>query len=402
VRRTVEENNKRRKDKIKETTKKTKLQAISQSVKNINLDKKKILILVACLVVVVVIIIANNYTSLGIIFNKNITSEDAIQIELQTTIEKIIPYGNKILIYSKGKIDIYDNYGKNIETIELQDTADADISTAGKYIQVIDKDKNIVYVYKSEYEIARIKVDGKIYSGNINENGMSVIEYSSNGNKMALGIYDKAGNMEYNIRPSNNIIGKYVLANNSKYLAYTDVDISGISAYTNVNLIDLSHVKEDESNSNVIYTLDNSLAYDIYFDGRNVITRYEEGYLMYNTSSKKVNEIKTSDGQVVNVGDYSNRFAYTKLNSAGNYLLTIGKIGREKVKTVELNDAPKYFEYENGIVYVCYSKNIEAYNNSGVNIKNYTSDMVITKPVIFNNGRSVAMAVSNKLIMFTI
>ena len=67
-----------------------------------------------------------------------------------------------------------------------------------------------------------------------------------------------------------------------------------------------------------------------------------------------------------------------------------------------LSDAPKYFEYENGIAYVCYSKKVEAYNNSGVKIKTFDSDMVITEPIIFNEGRSFAMTISNKLILFTI
>lgn len=402
MRRTIQENNKRRKEKIKNEKVKFNLDNVKQKIRSIKLDKKKIVILVVCFITIIGIIVVNNYTALGIVINKNIDSQDAVQVELQTSIEQILPFENEILVYSKGKIEIYNNYGKNTTTILLEDTIDADISTAGEYIQVLNKDKNMVYVYKNKYEVARIKLDGKIYSGTINSNGTSVIEYASNGNKITLGIYDNSGNVKYNIRPSNNIIGKYVLSDNSKYLAYTDVDISGISAYTNVNLIDLFNIKENESNANTIYTLDNSLAYDIYWDGRDVITRFDNNYVEYSTSNKKVNSVKISQGQVVNVGDYAKRFAYTELDSNGNYLLVLRKMSSDKVKTVGLNDVPKYFEYENGVVYVCYSKKIEVYNNSGVNIKNYNSDMVITKPVIFNGGRSVAMAISNKLMMFTI
>ena len=74
----------------------------------------------------------------------------------------------------------------------------------------------------------------------------------------------------------------------------------------------------------------------------------------------------------------------------------------EKEKTVKLKNVPKYFLYEDGVIYVCYQKSIEAYNRFGVKVKSYNSDIIITKPVIFNSGRSVAMTISNKLIMFTI
>ena len=402
MRRNVQENTKRRKEKTKKQKIKFDISNVTQKLKNIKLDKKQVITFLIFIIILIGIIIVNNYTALGIVINKEIDTEDAVQIELQTTIDKVLPFANGILVYSNGNIAIYNNYGRNTETIALEDTVDAHISTAGEYIQVINKDKSIVYVYKNKYEVARIKLDGRIYSGTINSKGTSVIEYSSNGSKTALGIYDNSGNIKYNIKPSNNIIGKYILSDNSKYLAYTDVDISGISAYTNVNLIDLTNIKDNESNTNIIYTLDNALAYDIYWDGRDVITRFDNAYVVYNTSSKKVNEVKISEGQLVNIGDYEKKFAYTELDSNGNYLLALRKMFSDKIKTVDLSDVPKYFEYENGIVYVCYSKRIEAYNNSGVNIKKYNSDMVITKPVVFNNGRSIAMAISNKLIMFTI
>lgn len=402
MRRVVKEENKRRKEKVKKEKTKSRFEKLNEKIKNIKLDKKKIKIFIIAMIVLVLLIIINNYTALGIVINKNIDIKDAVEVQLQTTIEQILPFENEILVYSKGKISIYNNYGKNTSVIELEDVVDVDIATAGKYIQVINKDKNIVYVYKNKYEVARIKVDGKIHTGNINSDGTSVIEYSSNGSKLTLGIYDNSGDIKYNIRPNKNIIGKYVLSENSKYLAYTDVDVSGISAYTNVNIIDLANVNENESGAKVVYTLDNSLAYDIYWDGRDVITRFDEVYAVYNVSSERVNITEISDGQVVNIGDCDKKYAYTELDINGNYILAVRNMSADKIKTVELNGVPKYFAYENGIIYVCYSKKIEAYNNSCMNIKNYSSDIVITEPVIFNDGRSLAMAISNKLIMFTI
>ena len=401
MRRTVKEDNKRRKETVKKETTKARFEKLKENVKNIKLDKKKIKMIAIVVAVAVLLIIINNYTALGIVINKNIDSKDATEVQLQTPIKQILPFGNEVLVYSKGKIDIYNRYGKNIAEIELEDVVDVDIATAGNYIQVINKDKNMVCIYKNKYEVSRIKVDGKIRKGNINRDGTSVIEYYSN-NKLALGIYDNSGNAKYNIRPNKNIIGQYVLSDDSKYLAYTDVDVSGISAYANVNIIDLSNIKEDETSAKVVHASDNSLAYDIYWDGKDIITRFDEYYAIYNVYSEELDIIEINDGQVVNIGDYDKKYACIELNNDGKYLLSIRKMMSEKTKTVGLNDIPKYFEYANGIAYVCYSKKIEVYNSSCVNIKNYSSDIVITEPIIFNDGRSLAMAISNKLIMFTI
>ena len=124
--------------------------------------------------------------------------------------------------------------------------------------------------------------------------------------------------------------------------------------------------------------------------------------MLYNASSNKKEIVKISDGQVVNIGDYNKRYAYTELDETGKYILTIRKMTSDSFKTIKIDSTPKYFEYENGIVYVCYGKKIEAYNNFGMKLKNYDSDMVITEPIIFNRGKSLAMGISNKLIMFTI
>jgi len=400
VRKAVEQKNKRR----KETTNKVKVKSKIKEKKKIeiNLTKQQRIAVIVGIIIVVLIIVVNNYTSLGLVLNKNIDSNDVVRVELQTSNNDVIAYGDKILAYNNGVITIYNSYGKKTGEIVLEDTVEADIHTSGKYIQVINKDKDVAYVYKNEYEVARIKVEGEIYSASINEEGTSVIEYSSSGNKTELGVYNNSGNKKYNIKLSNNIIGKYVLSDNSRYLAYVNVNVSGISAQTNINVIDLSNIKEDDTNNKTVHTEDNSLAYDLYWTGNEIVARFDESYVIYNVSSQNTQTVQISDGQIANVGDYNKRCAYTQLNEAGNYELNIKKMTSDNINTIALEDTPKYFAYEDGIAYVCYSKKIEAYNNFGMKIKNFDSDMVITEPVVFNNGRSVVMAISNKLIMFTI
>lgn len=380
-------------------TKKTELKSIKKI--QINLDKKQKMYLIIGIIVLIGIIIINNYIQLGLVINKTVDNKDAVEVNLQTSNNKIIPYENEVLVYNNSVITSYNNYGKNTGKIILEDVLDADINTSGKYIQVIDKSKGLVYIYKNKYEIARIKLDAKIYSGIINSNGTSVIEYSS-GKKTELGIYDKNGNKKYNVKLNNSIIGKYVLSKNDKYLAYIDVNVDGISVQTSINVIDLSKVSNQNSGLSKVYTLDNSLAYDIYWDGKYVISRFEDSYVLYNVNSSKKEIVSIDEGQVVAYADYNKMYACISSNSEGKYVLNINKMLSKYEKNIELKETPKYITYDNGIIYVGNQKSIEAYNNLGMKIKKYNSDIVITEPVIFNNGRSAALVVSNKLIMFTI
>ena len=368
----------------------------------VNIDKKKVMTLIVCALVVISIIAINNYTALGLVLNKTIDSDDAVQIELQTSNNQIIPFNNEILVYNKGKIVFYDNYGRQTGTITLDDTIEANIQTKGKYIQVINKDKNVVYLYKNQYENARIKIDGEICSGIVNTDGTSVIEYKYNGNKIALAVYDKSGVMKYNVKSASKIIGNYTISNNSKYLAYVDVNIDGISAYTKINLIDLKNIKEDAENYKTICDFESSLVFDMYWNGNKLIARSDEEFAIYNVSSQKLDRMDISEDTVVEIGNYENRFAYTKIDEQGKYELCIKKMLSDSFKEVALEDVPKYYIYENGVSYVCYHKKIVMYNNLGIKIKEYDSDMVVTRPIVFNEGTSAAMIVSNKLIMFNI
>ena len=368
----------------------------------IKIDKKVIMAASFLLITIIVIIIINNYTTFGIVLNKKITNEDTNVIELKGSNNKVFPYNDKILVYNTGKLFCYNKYGKLSFEMDVEDTINAEIQISGDYIQVLNKDKNIVYIYNNKYEIARIKLKENIYSSNINSSGMSIIEYNSSASKRALKIFDEDGYEKYNINLNNGIIGKYILSENSRYLAYVEVDTSGISAFTSVNLIDLKNIKSSEKTYETIFSEDNSLVYDIYFEGNNVVIRTQDKHVIYNISNKKLSETNITNEAYEEIGDYDLKYAYIKLNKEGKYMLCLRKMTNEKEKLIELEESPKYFLYEHGLAYVCYLKKIHIYNGFGTRIKEFESNSIITKPIIFNNGKSVAILISNKIEIFTI
>ena len=373
-----------------------------RKIKKIKISKKAKIIGIFLVIVTICIILISNYTYFGLVINKNISTKDTVKVDLSSSNNETFAYNNGILIYSNGNLTFYNKNGKLNWTVEVEDTIRADINISGDYIQVINKDKNIIYIYKNKYEVSRIKVKEDILSANINSSGVTTVEYKPTGTKRAIGIYDNKGKQKYDIKINNGLVGKYVLSENARYLAYVEIDISGTSAYTMVNLIDLNKTDKGEDVHKTIFSQDNSLVYDLYFSGKKVIIRTDEKFLVYNLSSDKIDSVEITSKAYENVGSYDLKYAYIKFDENASYYLTLANMLSNKNKNIQIKEVPKYFFYKSGLAYLCYSKSIEVYNNFGMKIKEYTSDTIITRPVIFNDGKGVALLVSNKLIMFDI
>lgn len=359
--------------------------------------KKQILYTSMVVLGFILIICICNYDKIGLVLNKSITDDDVVQVDLITSNNKLYAYQNEVLVCNSDGIATYNKYGKQTWELDMQGAIDDYITTNGKYIQIINKDKSLVNIYKGKYETARIKIDGTILSGYINENGDSVIEYTSAGNKTILAIYDMKGSLKYNVKLSNNIIGCLVLSNNSKYLAYVDVNIKGISVSSRVMLVELGKDSAVEE----LYSSDKSLVYDLSFEGNNLVYKLDEQIIIQNLNSKEKKISAIENESVVSVDIDGKNYSYAVFEE-GNYFFGVSKIGGKSTKNIETREMPKYFIYDNGNVFMCYQRDMTIYNSFKMKIKEYNSNMVITEPVIFGAGRNVAFIVSNKLIMFSI
>lgn len=362
-------------------------------------SKKQIIYAIGIVAVLVTLLCIMNYSDFGLVLNKSITDEDVTTVDLISSNNKIYSYYNEVLIVDSSGISTYNKYGRKTWDLDMQGAIDTRIDTNGKYLQVINADKSMVYIYKDKYEIAQIRIDGKILYGTINPKGDSVIEYEASGNKAILAVYDKNGKLKYNIKLSNNIISAYVLSDDSTKFAYVDVNISGISATSSVQLIDLKN--NGESKVEKLATEENTLIYELEFSGNNIVYRTDKEVVSINLSSKNKKSSSVEQEGIVSLDLNKNKYSYVEFEN-GKYLLGIRSIGGKNTKEIETKEAPRHFIYMKDKTYICYQKEMHIYNNFKMKIKEYKSDMVITKPVILGEGNNIAFLVSNKLIIYTI
>lgn len=359
--------------------------------------KKQIVTSVLIAVGLVIVLCIMNYSNLGLVLNKNITDDDVVKIDLISSNNKIYSYYNEVLIADTDKITTYNKYGRKTWEVKMQGAIDAKIVTNGKYLQIINTDKSIAYVFNDKYETAQIRVEGKIFSGNINSKGDSVIEYEASGNKKILAVYDKHGKAKYNVKLSSNTIGQYILSEDSKKLVYVDVNINGISVASSIKLVEL----KNDAKVVELASEENSLIYEMDLIGNKLVYRTDKNIVQLDINTKKEKRSSIEQSGVVSLDLDKNRYAYVEFNN-GKYLLGIKNIGGKDKEEVEIKEMPKHYIYSKDKVYVCFQKEMYVYNNYKMRIKAYNSDMVITKPVILGEGNNIAFLVSNKLIIYTI
>lgn len=384
--RAVQKEKKQRKEKITKASKEEKNTSII----------KYILVLA---VIVLLILLFKYRHIIGITFSKEITEEDSIVIETTTADNKVYPYQNELLVYSKGKLTTYSRYGKKTWEYTFDETFIPEINTNGKYIQVINKDSGYIYVFDNKYESCRKKIDGKIKLASINEKGKSVIHYSKEGIKSDIGIFDKKGKQQYEVTLKTENVASVMISKNGRYLLIYEVETGGISVNSILKIVDLRNSKQ-------LYTLleiENDVIYDISFTNSKVRVLTSHKVYTCNISAKNKKEFDISDKNISNISiDESGiSYIYKEISDSENTIEILNN-RYDSIGTYKFNDSVKEFIYHNSLAYIIQNKEINIYNRWGMHIKRYTSDSIITKPIIFNKGKNIAIVYSNKIIVIGI
>lgn len=377
----VEKEKKKRKKKVEEDTVDSSIPRIIKTI---------IIVMIAILI----ILLFKYRHIIGITFSKEITEADSIVIDIATSDNKFYEYQNEILIYSKGKLTTYSRYGKKTWEYTFDETFIPEINTAGKYIQVINKDNGQVYVFENKYESSRMKIDGTIKIASINKKGQSVIHYSKEGVKSDIGIFDKRGNEQYEITLKTDNIAKVLLSDNGNYLLMYEIETGGISVNSVLKIVDLKKSSEVKT----LLEVENDIIYSLELENSNVMALTSSK--IYNCNivkeSKRVFDIVDKNISNISIDKSGISYVYKEISDQENTIEFLNN-RYKKIGSYKFKDSVKYFIYHNSLAYVVQNKEINVYNRWGMHIKKYNSNSIIAKPLVFNNGKNIALIYSNKI-----
>lgn len=365
-------------------------------------DKKKspIIKYILWLVLAGILLLLAKYRHIiGITLFKEITEEDAILIETTTSDNKVYAYQNEILVYSKGSLATYSKYGKKTWEYTFEETFIPEITTNGKYIQVVNKDSGYIYVFDNKYESTRKKIEGTIKKASINEKGQSIVHYSKEGIKSNVGIFDKKGNEKYAITLSTENVARVELTPNGRYALIYEVETKGISPNSLIKIVDL------EKDSEVTTSLDiaNDIVYDLKVTNSKIILVSSSNVYRYDIKTNSKKELSIDDKNISSISVDSSGIAYVckELSEENNTVVMLNN-RYEEIGKHKFEENVKYFTYYNSLAYVTYNKEINIYNRWGMHIKRFVSSSIITTPIIFNNGKNIAISYSNRIVIIGI
>lgn len=365
-------------------------------------DKKKspIIKYILWLVLASILLLLAKYRHIiGITLFKEITEEDAILIETTTSDNKVYAYQNEILVYSKGSLATYSKYGKKTWEYTFEETFIPEITTNGKYIQVVNKDSGYIYVFDNKYESTRKKIEGTIKKASINEKGQSIVHYSKEGIKSNVGIFDKKGNEKYAITLSTENVARVELTPNGRYAVIYEVETKGISPNSLIKIVDL------EKDSEVTTSLDiaNDIVYDLKVTNSKIILVSSSNVYRYDIKTNSKKELSIDDKNISSISVDSSGIAYVckELSEENNTVVMLNN-RYEEIGKHKFEENVKYFTYYNSLAYVTYNKEINIYNRWGMHIKRFVSSSIITTPIIFNNGKNIAISYSNRIVIIGI
>lgn len=352
------------------------------------------------IIIIVLIVVLFKYRHIiGITFSKDVTESDSIVIDIATSDNKVYAYQNELLMYSKGSLTTYSRYGKKTWEYTFDETFIPEINTAGKYIQVVNKDNGYVYVFENKYESSRKKIEGKIKLASINEKGQSVIHYSKEGVKSDIGIFDKKGNEQYEVTLKTENIANVLLSKNGRYLLMYEVETGGISVNSILKIVDLKKSQKVKT----LLEIENDIIYDVELTNSKVMALTSSKVYTCNIAKESKRELNITNKNISNISiDKSGiSYIYKEIADEENTVEFLNN-RYNIIGTYKFKDSIKHFIYHNSLAYVIQNKEINIYNRWGMHIKKYNSNSIITNPIIFNDGKNIAVVYSNKIVVIGI
>lgn len=217
--------------------------------------KKMVNITIIVFIAVIVLVIASLYiANRGFrtfvdkyLLRKEISEDHANTLIIDTeNLSLIYAYNKNLVIYNDGNINFYNQLGKENGKIEItlsKPIADTD----GKYLVLGDQGSQKICLIKSNTLVWQKDLDGKISKISVNENGYVAVTVTGTTYESIVMLYNPKGELLF-----SNYLSTYVMeadiSENNKYLAIAQIDNSGISPTTKIEIISIDAAIKNAEN----------------------------------------------------------------------------------------------------------------------------------------------------------
>ena len=362
-----------------------------------------VLIIIILIITFVILYSTNNNVKIFFdkyVFRKEVYEENLPLISLEgIRTDNVYAFSNYIVVLNQNKLNLYNKYGNIEETLDI-DISVPIFSNNGKYLCIAEKSGKKIYLISNKTILWQKEISGNIEDINVNENGYVTVSITGTSYKTVIDVYDSKGDELFKKYLSTANAIATDISKDNKYLAIAEVDFSGITILSNIEIISIEKAQNGNGepveyvyNSNV-----NDLIVNIKYQNKDKIM------CLYDNKVKIIQEKDNVDFLSFDQSDVL--FADINLNGKmikivkkdAGLLKTSSNVeiidinNNQNIYTFEMNEIPKeIYTNDNNVFGVNLGTEALFINNNGWLIKQYMSSQEIEKLVI---GDGVAGVIS--------
>lgn len=324
------------------------------------------------------------------ILRKNITEQDTIAIDLDTDkSNQIYVYNKYIAILNNQIIKLYNNYGEEINSIEININK-ALFDSNDKYLAIAEDGGAEIYLILDKTYLWSNKTEGEILQIHVNRNGYVAVITKDTTYKSILTLYNSDGTRLFKSYFSNTRIIDASISDDNKYIAIGEIDSSGALIKSNVKILSVEDAKKGKKDA-ILYTYnanDGKLLTNVEYQTKGkVVCMYDNSIdVIQNNENKQLLNIDNSKITFMSVKLF-NHAVYVEEEKKGvfntNSHINIINTQENKVCTYNLEEVIKGLYSNQNNIAVNIGSEIYFINTNGWLIRKYSTKQEITN-VIFS------------------
>ncbi|MGN1299384.1 MAG: DUF5711 family protein [Candidatus Scatovivens sp.] len=316
----------------------------------------------------------------------------AIEISSENNLD-IYAYSKYITVFGKNELKLYDSSSNNVKTLNVEISKPI-MASEENYLLIAESEGKTLYLIKDTDIVWKDEIDGSISKINVNENGYVSIIVKNNTYKSIIYVYNPDGTQLFKRYISSTLAISTDISKDNKYLVFGEVDYSGITVKSNVEIISMElAIKEPLNSTEKKYSAEQGkILIDVrYTDNNKIIAMYNDSIIRYSGDEEKEIFKIEKENIFVDIGLQNNIVSFAKESSgmfSFEYKVIIKNEESEKENIYVLNSSiPKKVITNKNAIGMNFGTEVKIINSNAWLLKEYKSSKQIKDLVL---GTSIA------------
>lgn len=350
-----------------------------------------IITLFTALMLLLALYVTNSNFRLNIdkyVFRKQLYEDHLPTIEINSDNNPSIhAYSSYITILSKNKLNIYNSSGKEEASIDVVISSPL-YSSNNRFLALAENGGQKFYLISGKTLAYQQDVEGQISRISVNKNGYVSVIVKNTTSKSIIFVYNSEGKLLFKTFLAFTYGICADVSNDNKYLAFGEIDYSGISIKSTVKVIDIAKAQTNGQEA-IIYKYEatpGQLLISLKYQEKDNLICMFNNYIQKVTSTSNERIMDLENTFIYSDIDLNNEIINIKKQSSGlfsyDYELNSKNTSNGKESLFILDGVPKNIILYEDTIGINLGSEVEIVSTSGWLIKNYISKQEVRNIVL--------------------